>query len=232
MKGMQVVRARGQVAIALTVAALGFLLATQLRAQQGLAQRLQIERESDLGQILSELSARNDQLVQQISDLRVQLATSAGSQAQQKVLEDEARAQVNALRIMLGLVPVRGAGITLTVSDPQRTIGADIVLDAVQELRDAGAEAIEVGGVRVAVSTSFGGRAGAVTVDGRALGRSFTIAAIGAPDTLAEAMRIPGGVSDTISTRAGASVHISRSQAIVIRTVRSTPTFTYARPRR
>ena len=48
-------RTRGQIAIALTLALLGFLLATQLRSQQGLAQRLSIERESDLGQILSEI---------------------------------------------------------------------------------------------------------------------------------------------------------------------------------
>ncbi|HEV2686346.1 MAG TPA: hypothetical protein VGW79_06880, partial [Actinomycetota bacterium] len=55
-------RARGQIAIALTLALLGFLLATQLRSQQGLAVRLSIEKESDLGQILTELTDRSDQL--------------------------------------------------------------------------------------------------------------------------------------------------------------------------
>ena len=44
-----------------TLALLGFLLATQLRSQQGLAQRLSIERESDLGQILTQLTGTKPQ---------------------------------------------------------------------------------------------------------------------------------------------------------------------------
>jgi uncharacterized protein YlxW (UPF0749 family) len=223
-------RSAGQIAIALTVALLGFLLATQLRAQQGLAQRLQIERESDLGQILSELTARNDQLVEELGDLRVRLATAAGSGEQERALEEAARTQLRTLQILLGIVPTSGQGITLTIADPQGTVGPDLVLDAIEELRDAGAEAIDVDGVRIVASSAFAGRTGAVTADGRVLKSPYVVTAIGASATLAEAMKIPGGVIDAITARDGASVRVTRARTLKIASVKSAPTFTYARP--
>src|SRR5262249_49120552 len=119
-------RARGQIAIALTLALLGFLLATQLRSQQGLAQRLSIQRESDLGRILTELTDRSDQLSSEIVDLRVKLAQATGTQAQQRALVADARQQLQALQILLGLVPVKGPGIVMTFEDPKTTIGSDV----------------------------------------------------------------------------------------------------------
>lgn len=229
--GVRGAQSAGHVAIALTVALLGFLLATQLRAQQGLADRLKIERESDLGQILGELTARNDQLLEQIVDLRVRLAGSTGSEMQERVLEDEAAKQLAALRIMLGTVPVTGPGIQINVRDPQGTVGPEVLLDAVQELRDAGAEAIAIGDVRVVVSTSFSGEPGAVRVAGRVIAPPYEIAAIGAPGTLSEAMRIPGGVVDSIGAHEGATVRIAEHRSVNILSVSKSPSFTYARPR-
>src|SRR5205823_8660554 len=182
---------------ALTLALLGFLLATQLRAQQGLTQRLSIERESDLGQILTQLTDRSDQLSSEIVDLRVKLAQASGTQAQQHALIDDARQQLQALQILLGLVPVRGPGIVMAFSDPDGTIGPDVLLDAVQELRDAGAESIEIGDVRVVASTSFSGSPRSILVGGRPVRAPYEVTAIGPASTLAEGMRIPGGVVDS-----------------------------------
>jgi uncharacterized protein YlxW (UPF0749 family) len=221
----------GQVAIALTLALLGFLLATQLRSQQGLTQRLQIERESDLGEILTELTARSDQLSGEILDLRVRLAQSSGSQAQERALLDDARTQLRSLQILLGLLPVKGSGIILTLSDLQGTIGPDVLLDAVQELRDAGAEAIEVNGVRVVASTAFTGEARRLLVGGIPAHAPYEIRAIGSAATLAEAMRIPGGVVDSVASHAGASVRISESSSVSILSVSALPHFARARPR-
>jgi len=223
-------RPGGQVAIALTVALLGFLLATQLRAHQGLADRLRIERESDLGQILTQLTARNDQLVEDILELRVKLAATAGTQAQERELEEDARARLVALQVMLGIIPVSGEGIELTIIDPEGTIGPEIALDTIQELRDAGAEALEVGGVRVVVSTPVGGEPGKVRVGNAVLSPPYRIVAIGSAQTLAEAMRIPGGVVSAIGARSGASVRIDERKSVSILSVSRAPTFVHARP--
>jgi uncharacterized protein YlxW (UPF0749 family) len=225
-------RARGQIAIALTVALLGFLLATQLRAQQGLAQRLQIERESDLGQILTELQQRSDQLQDQIIDLRLQLERASSSATQERTLAQDARKQLEALRILLGVVAVEGPGITITVGDPRGTVGPDVLLDAIQELRDAGAESIDIDDVRVVARTAIGGRAGALTAGGTRLRAPYVVRAIGDPATLAEAMRIPGGVVDALGAREGASARIARASRVRITSTSPAPRSAYARPRR
>lgn len=225
-------RRGGQVAIAATLALLGFVLAIQLRAQQGLAERLSVEREADLGRILSELTARSDQLLDEILDLRVRLERRAGSAEQQRALVDGARRELEALRILLGIVSVRGEGIAMTIEDPEGTVGPEILLDAVQELRDAGAEAIEVDGLRVVAGTAFSGRPGALTVGGTGVRAPYDIVAIGPAATLAEGMRIPGGVVDAVAARERASVRIRERGSVSILSTSSLPRFRYARPRR
>lgn len=224
-------RSAGQAAIAVTVALLGFLLAIQLRSQEGLTDRLSIERESDLGQLLSQLTTRSDRLLGDIIDLQARLSASTGSAEQQRALLQGARQEVQALQILMGVIPVEGQGITMTIEDPLGTVGPDVLLDIVQELRDAGAEAIEVGGVRVVARTPFTGGDGDVRVGTTRLSPPVLIKAIGASTTLAEAMRIPGGVADNVATHEGASVRIQERPSVSILSVSPPPTFRHARPR-
>ncbi|HVL33058.1 MAG TPA: DUF881 domain-containing protein [Actinomycetota bacterium] len=225
-------RAVGQVAIAVTVFLLGFLLAVQLRTQEGLADRLAIERESDLGQILTELTSRSDRLLEEIVDLRVKLAQTSGSEAQERALIESAREQLEALRILLGIVPARGPGIEMTIADPQGTVGPDVLLDAIQELRDAGAEAIQINDVRVVASTSVGGVGGALTLGGIAIRAPYGVRAIGSASTLAEGMRIPSGVVDALGAREGASVRITERSTVSILSVTTVRQFEIGRPSR
>jgi uncharacterized protein YlxW (UPF0749 family) len=92
--------------------------------------------------------------------------------------------------------------VTLQIDDPQAAVDAAQLLDTVQELRDAGAEAIQIGSVRVVASASFvdpdPGGAGGVVVDGTTLSPPFTFTAIGEPSTLKTALDIPGGVLETL----------------------------------
>jgi uncharacterized protein YlxW (UPF0749 family) len=223
-------RGRGQAAIAVAVALVGFLLAVQLRTQQSLGQRLEVEREADLAQLLSDLGQRSDQVVEQIADLRVRLATQAGSAQQERVLLENARAQLAGLEVLLGLVPVRGPGVVVTISDPQGTVGPEVLLDAVQELRDAGAEAIEIDRRRVVAQTAFGGEAGDLRVGGRRVRAPYRVVAVGDPETLAEALRIPGGVVDAVTSRPGAAVRIVEGRRLLISSLHAPPRLTYARP--
>ena len=62
----------------------------------------------------------------------------------------EAQRRLAALEVLSGTTPVTGPGVRVTLSDaPGSTsaVDASTVLDAVQELRDAGAQAIQVGPV-------------------------------------------------------------------------------------
>jgi uncharacterized protein YlxW (UPF0749 family) len=218
----------GQIALALVVGVVGFLLVTQFRESDTLKTRLAVEREADLTQLLSDLSARSDQLQSEITDLRIRLASAASAGERDKVLIDAARRELDGVRILLGIVSVTGQGIEVTISDPETQVGPDLLVDTIQELRDAGAEAIEVNGRRVVASTAFTGAPGSLRVDGSAIAAPIRIRAIGARETLAEALRIAGGVQDAVLARRGASIQIVTRTTLRISSLHPLPKFSYA----
>ena len=97
--------------------------------------------------------------------------------------------------------------------DEASDVMARDVLGAVQELRDAGAEVISVGDVRVVASSAFVDAEGTVEVDGTALGPSFSLLAIGDPSRLEATAGIPGGVLDLLENR-GAAVTVRATQEV------------------
>ena len=107
---------------------------------------------------------------------------------------------------------------------------ATLILDALQELRDAGAEVIQIGDVRVIVSTYvLDGAEGGVIVDGTTLEPPIIIRAIGDPRTMSAALRIPGGVVDSLRG-VGADAAIQESDNVEITALRALPSPEYARP--
>ena len=112
-------------------------------------------------------------------------------------------------------VQVKGPGIIIEVDSAGGDVTAANILDAVQELRDAGAESIDVGGNRIVASSWFTDVDGRPSVEGRSLPEKFTISAIGDPHTMSTAMAIPGGVTDTL-TQAGARVKVSEETSMQI----------------
>jgi uncharacterized protein YlxW (UPF0749 family) len=117
----------------------------------------------------------------------------------------------------------------LTITDPDHRLAAEDLLDTVEELRAAGAEAIQVGGVRIGLDSSFTAADTGIAVDGVAVTVPYTILAIGDPSTLATAMGIPGGVADT-AKRAGGEARTEERQQVVIRALRPVKTPRYSQP--
>ena len=218
----------GQIALAITVAIVGFLLVTQYQTRRDLEARLATEREADLAQLLSDLSARSDELQAEIVDLRVRLATAASTTERDQILLADARQGLESIQILLGVVAVKGEGVEIVLTDTQDTLGPEILVDVVQELRDAGAEAIEIGGVRVVASTAFTGEPGRLLVGGKTIPTPIRIIAIGSRTTLAEALKIPGGVEDTVRARPGATISATPKAMLRITALHPLPRFTYA----
>ena len=104
---------------------------------------------------------------------------------------------------------------------------ASTLLDAIQELRDAGASAIQISdrnlSARVVVNTWFADSTRGVKVSGTDLTTPITISVIGDPTVLTPAMQIPGGLSDTVSA-GGGSVNIKSADDVNITAVVPLPT--------
>ncbi|MGI5520811.1 DUF881 domain-containing protein [Micromonospora sp. CA-259024] len=187
------------VMIAALLALLGFTLVVQLKTTST-DPTLGATRQEDLVRILSDLDARENRLQQDIRALEdSQRQLRSGEQGRQAAL-DEATRRADELGILAGTLPAVGPGLTVQFDAGAKPISANRVLDAVQELRGAGAEAMQISGgdratVRVIASTYFlDGDNGSLVVEGRRLTAPFTITVIGDPATMRTALNIPGGV--------------------------------------
>ena len=217
-----------KVAVAALCAVLGFAGVIQVR-RTAAGDTLASARPDDLVQILDGLQRREDDLNKDIAALQDTLARLRGSGASSAEALSEAQRQAEALGILTGTVPAVGAGVRITIDDPQHRVPPELLLDALEELRNAGAEAFQFGPVRVGVDSSFSGSGGAVSLDGTPLTAPYVVSAIGDPPTLAAALAIPGGVLDTVR-RAGGTMVTTQSPKIVIDALRPARTPLYARP--
>ena len=203
---------RTQALIGLLFVALGVLGVMAIRGQaQG--SPLQGARNEDLVQVLDDLTSRRDRLEVEARRLEVaQERSLAGSEGQALV---EAQRRVSGLEILSGVTSVSGSGVTLTITGGQRALPAALVLNMVQELRDAGAEAISVGGVRMVASSWVGSDGDSISISGTRVSEPLVVNAVGEPQTIATALQIPGGIAETIRA-GGGSITIDREERVQV----------------
>jgi uncharacterized protein YlxW (UPF0749 family) len=206
---------RSQALVAIVAFLLGILVVVQIRSQAG-NNTLAAMSSQDLTFLVANLNTRNDQLRGEIATLQSQLAAleSGGSLGASSV--NEIQAEIDRLRGWAGLDPVGGRGIEITVRGP---ITASAVEDLVNELKNAGAEAIAIEDVRVVPGTVFGGGGGGggLSVDDTALGDPFTIRAIGTPDTLTGSLARAGGIiSQLAATDPDATIDVEEATEMVL----------------
>lgn len=207
---------------------LGFAFAVQVRSV-GDDQKYEGAREEDLVRILDELNAREERLREQLGDQRSALQQLTSSDSQSAAALEEARRRAEAIGILNGTIAAQGPGLTMTIRDPEDEVRVADMLDAIQELRGAGAETMQIDGVRVGVSTAITGDPGDLMVDGRPITAPYEFIVIGSPQDMETAMNIPGGVVPQISGRGG-SVDIAQSDQVVVDALRSLDTPQYAEP--
>ena len=209
---------RSQALVAAVAFILGILVVVQIRSQAG-NNTLAAMSSQDLTFLVANLNTRNDQLRGEIATLQSQLAAleSGGSIGATSV--NEIRAEIGRIRAWAGLDPVGGRGIEITVSGP---ITASAVEDLVNELKNAGAEAIAVEDVRVVPGTVFGGGGGGgggggLSVDDTALDDPFTIQVIGTPDTLTGSLARAGGIiAQLAATDPDATIDVEEATEMVL----------------
>jgi len=222
---------RSQVVAAVVLCLLGMAGVMQIRANDD-GDAYRNARREDLVQILDGLGVESRRLEAEVAELQGTKARLQSGADSQRVAREDAQQRVDELAILAGTAPARGPGIRMTISDPQDKVGADVVLDAVEEMRDAGAEVIEINGqARVVASTWFGDDGTTLVVDGVSVSRPLTLSVIGDPHSLEEAARFRGGiVSEITGPKVGGDVRIDQSDDVVVTSLHGPPASQYARP--
>ena len=177
--------------VALVAALLGLLAIGQLRGQASVP-GLSALSATELTQLIANLSAGNDLLRDGgRPSSRSARQTLRAAQDRGETTVDELTDDLARIRAWSGLTPVTGQGIAITV---RGSVGGDGIDDLLNELRNAGAEAISVDGVRIVSGVVVAGAPGALSVGNQALGDAFEIRAIGSPQILTGTLTRTGGV--------------------------------------
>ncbi|MEO8107809.1 MAG: DUF881 domain-containing protein [Actinomycetes bacterium] len=204
---------RAQWIVALLLFGLGFGLAVQVSNTQQDA--LSAARTTDLVRILDDLGAQRERLATEETRLEATIADLESSADQAQAARAATKERLRNLRILAGTVPVIGPGVTVTLVDPDGNLAAGDILDAVQELRDAGAEAISADGERVIATTAIVDTPEGVRVGETIIASPIEIKAIGDPSTLAAGLSFPGGVLESVR-EAGAQGVVVNGDSVVI----------------
>ncbi|NEB14752.1 DUF881 domain-containing protein [Streptomyces coelicoflavus] len=219
---------RAQLIVALLLFGLGFGLAVQVASNSDSDSALRGARQEDLVRILDELDDRTQRLEDEKQGLEKQRDELENSSDQAEEARKQTLEKERQLGILAGTVAAQGPGITVTIDDTKGTVEADMLLDAIQELRAAGAEAIQVNGVRVVASTYLADADNSVSVDGNKINAPYRFQVIGKPQDLEPALNIPGGVVQTLE-KEQATVTVERSSKIVVDALRAAERPDYAR---
>jgi len=181
---------QNQLSIALVMGVLGFLIVVQLQSQSAGA-GLEALSAQELTQLVANLNTRNEQLRAEVATTERELADLQGAQARGESSVDQLRLDLGRVRAWSGLDPVSGPGVQVTVSGSISGAGVE---DLLNELENAGSEALAVADVRVVGGTVVGGQAGALSVENAALGDTFQISALGNSATLTGSLTRAGGI--------------------------------------
>lgn len=217
-----------RIVVALLIGGLAFAITIQM-SDDGKDDYSSV-REEDLVELLKSLDVANERLGSQIEDLTVTRNGLLNSTQRSERAKKQAESRAEQLAILAGTTGATGPGVELIIDDPNSQIDASRLLDAVAELRDAGAEAIVINGVaRVVAQTSFLDDENQIRVGGQEIKRPYRIEAIGDSHDLAEALGIRGGFIDRVATRGG-SATVTEKDKVTITALADVKSPEYARP--
>lgn len=220
-----------QLVVGLVLMLVGMMVVTQVQTRQADSTYTSMRR-ADLVQLLDQLTAESARLGTEINDLQNTRDELASGVDAQRVAAEENQKRLDALRILAGTAPASGPGVRLVIDDPQHKVGPELLLNAVEEMRDAGGEAIAINStIRVVASSSFARVDGKLAVDGQVVTEPITVDVLGDSHALAEAARFRGGlVSEVQGEDVGGKVTVQPRANLTIKALHTPREAQWARP--
>jgi uncharacterized protein YlxW (UPF0749 family) len=220
---------RAQLVVAVLLALVAFATITQVRTTE-VDDNYSGYREQDLIDVLTGLAGTTQRARSEIARLEQTRSDLESETNAHSAALNQAQTEADTLSILAGLVPVTGPGIRVTVTETDTAIDVASMIDTIQELRTAGAEAIQINGqVRLIAQSAFEQGVGGIIVDGQQLSAPYVIDVIGEPDTLAGGITFPGGPRDQFE-RLHAEVVLQQLKSLDIESVREAVPPDFAQP--
>lgn len=218
---------RGQLLTGLLCAVLGFAVVVQVQANR--ADPLSTLRQDELVRLLDDVTRSGEDLSAQVSELRTQRNELATASDGDRAARDAARQRAEVQGILAGRLPAEGPGIELVVADPNGEVSATTLYTVLEELRNAGAEAVQLADMRLTASSYIVDTPTGIEVDGVVIDSPYRWLAIGDPDTMTTALGIPGGALAVVRN-AGGTTSVSPSDLVQVTAVREVDPPSFATP--
>jgi uncharacterized protein YlxW (UPF0749 family) len=232
-------KSKGEVAVVVVCAVVGFLLAIQLKSVKlnSAVDTTNVSRLETLQNLYNELMDKNEGLEQQLSQAQQELAAYREQAATGDEAGEAMKTEIEHLQIAAGMTDVSGPGVTVIMQDSSQTnvtgdeadylIHDNDIMSVINELRSAGAEAISLNGERIVATSEIRCTGAVVTVNGRRYAPPYVIFAIGDAQTLYNALTMRNGVVDVLS-QWGISVQVTTSDELLIPKYSGTIDYQYA----
>ena len=202
---------------------LGLGLVAQMRGRRGQVVEVPSEEQAAL---IGSLVVANADLRREVQKLEGE--RQAYDKASQRAVIPQMVEELGRMRIINGTVEVAGGGVQVTVG-----AGVNVVdlQDLLNEIRNVGAEAICLNGVRLTIRSALVADHAGILVDGRRIEPPFVFEAVGEPATMANALNRRGGVLDLLrGTYEGLELEVETVPLLVLPAVRQEKDFVLARP--
>ena len=214
--------------MAVLLAVLGFAFVVQVRDTAANDTYAGL-RESELIQVLDGLTGTAERARREVDRLEARRERAPRRGTSRAAALEEAEQRVRTLNIVAGLVPVTGQGLRITITESTSRVSVGSLLDTVQELRTAGAEAMEFNdSIRLGADSHFEDAVGGIELDGRLLEPPYVLDVIGDPHLLATALAFSSGPIETLQTEDGATVDVEELESVEIASVRESSRPEYA----
>ncbi|HOE57399.1 MAG TPA: DUF881 domain-containing protein [Bacillota bacterium] len=212
-----------QIAIAFVCVVLGLMVSIQFRTVKQGVGPVSEYRARELASQLKKIREENAKLQNVKKDYESKIKEYEDSASQGSVSAKILKTELDQARIIAGLEDVEGSGITVIVDDLKFSekvnyplISYSMLLELLNELNAAGAEAVSINGQRI-ISTSEIRQVGGIHININTVSFAppFIFKAIGDPKTLEAALRLREGIVEEFENT-GVAVTITQEQAVKI----------------
>ena len=182
-------------------------------------------REAELRTSLSEWKSKYNEASEQLEETNNRISEYEQKANDEQETKNLVESELKQTNMILGKTNVKGPGVIVTLSDskkdansvlnPSTLLVHDVdILGVVNELKNAGAEAISINDQRIVPTTSISCGGNIIDINGEKVGTPFVIKAIGLPEQLAGLSR-PGGYLEILKG-ASVGVELKKSNNITI----------------
>lgn len=230
------------VSLAGIVLILTFMLTWQLRSVRasGSVSSTALARAEQLQSQLTAEQKKNEELYNQLLTYKDQLAEFSKQAEESGGYAAVLSQQLSNLQMISGWAAVTGPGVTVVLSDADKNRSASLndnnyiihdedLLKVVNELRDAGAEAIAINGERLIATSEIRCTGSTVSVNNNRYAAPYTVTAIGNAKELEDALRLRGGVVDSLAIWS-ISCEITQQDSLTIPAYTGGAELKYAKP--